>query len=74
MGNIKQIWADKNNRYRLTLLVISFVSPAAILFVYKILQVADIFALPVLPAVTTALTLILTVVYIGCFWSFHSYF
>ncbi|MBV1863836.1 MAG: PAS domain-containing protein [Rhodobacteraceae bacterium] len=74
MDNAKQIWMNKDSRYLLTLVVISFVSPAAILFIYKILAVTEIFALPVLPPITTLLTLVLTVVYLGCFWSFHNYF
>ena len=74
MADTFQFWANKDTRYRLTLLVISFVSPAAILLIYNILQVTEVFTLPSLPAVTTTLTLILTAIYIGCFWSFHTYF
>jgi PAS domain S-box-containing protein len=74
MDITKQFWKNKDNRYRLTLLVISFVSPAAILLIYKTLQLTEVFTLPALPPITTTLTLILTAIYIGCFWSFHTYF
>lgn len=74
MGRVQQQWMTKDRRYRLTLLVISFVSPAAILVTYKMLAAAKIITLPSLPPITTVLTLGLTVVYLWCFWSLHSYF
>jgi len=74
MDSVNKTLMNKDFRYVFTLALISFVSPAAILFVYKILAATEIVALPVLPPITTILTLVLTVVYLWCFWSFNSYF
>jgi len=67
MDQYKERWMNEDLRYRLTLLVISFVSPATVFFAYTLLSSKGAGFIPVL-------ALLLTIIYVWCFWNLKNYF